>query len=372
VITQTRSVKKSLCIIFVILISGLIMGAAPACDPTNNSNIIPLFNNAAGESSAGIEKALSSLVRKAEKSISAHFYSCNLYELKDALIDAHEDGIIVRFITDNENYANSQMREACYDPLSAAGIPILTDSTSAQSHNKFMVVDGKYVWTGSLNATFGSTKYQSNDVVKIESADLANAYEDEFNEMWGSTGAQPDSNKSKFGKYKSKTLPPTTFTIGGEKVELCFDPSDNCEQKMVDVIGRAKKTIDFAIFTFTSDAIADALVRASNRMVKVRGLFDSEGSRASGSEYSRLDQIMMMDIKKQTEIAPHADLIHHKLMIIDAGKSGAKVITGSRNWTESAESKNDENTLIIESPSITERYETFFEKIFCGDSGCRR
>ena len=57
------------------------------------------------------------------------------------------------------------------------------------------------------------------------------------------------------------------------------------------------------------------------------------------------------------------DLLHHKFIVIDAGKpdSDPIVITGSHNWTSAADDNNDENTLIIHSSEIASKYLSEFQ-----------
>ena len=52
------------------------------------------------------------------------------------------------------------------------------------------------------------------------------------------------------------------------------------------------------------------------------------------------------------------DFMHNKVMIVDG-----KVITGSYNFSENAET-NDENMLVIDSADVATAYTDYFDKLF--------
>jgi phosphatidylserine/phosphatidylglycerophosphate/cardiolipin synthase-like enzyme len=72
-----------------------------------------------------------------------------------------------------------------YNRLKSAGIPVMLDENAEYMHNKFMVIDGKVVLTGSYNYSKQADTQNDENLIVIVDEAAAKAYEDEFNEMWG-------------------------------------------------------------------------------------------------------------------------------------------------------------------------------------------
>ena len=94
----------------------------------------------------GPDRALAEAIRQSRLSVDAAIYDLNLWSLRDALIDAHRRGVIVRLVTESDNLDQEELGE-----LVEAGIPVLGDRRQGLMHNKFVVVDRLEVWTGSMN-----------------------------------------------------------------------------------------------------------------------------------------------------------------------------------------------------------------------------
>ena len=109
-------------------------------------------------------------------------------------------------------------------------------------------------------------------------------------------------------------------------------------------------------FSFTSDDIAQALKDSANRGVIVSGVFEeSQYHSNTGTEYDNL-RATGLDVR----LDGNERNMHHKVFIVD----GEVVITGSYNFSRSAEERNDENTLIIYSPELAAQYLAEFERVF--------
>ena len=136
-----------------------------------------------------------------------------------------------------------------------------------------------------------------------------------------------------------------------------FSPRGGCTKAIISEIDNAKETIDVAIYSFTSKSILKALLRAHERGVKVRVVMDESGAKNRGSAYPYL---VKYGIPVRVKRGTGGGLMHHKYAIID----GKVLITGSFNWTVSAERRNDENLLIIHSPELARVYKENFEKLW--------
>mgnify|MGYP000987274482 CR=1 FL=1 len=213
--------------------------------------------------------------------------------------------------------------------------------------------------TGSMNFGLGSMVNDYNNIIIIKNTDLAQNYITEFNEMWGSSGAFPDLDLSKFGPAKTDNTI-HGFNVNGIPIQNYFSPTDHTTEQIIAAINSADYTLDIAMFTFINNDIGDAVVAAKNRGVTVRCVI--ENISYIGSEYNNL-------INNGITVRSHENIpydFHHKYCIVDALNSGSDplVVTGSHNWTNSAENDYDENILIIHSEIIANQYLEEFSKRF--------
>lgn len=137
--------------------------------------------------------------------------------------------------------------------------------------------------------------------------------------------------------------------------QVYFCPEDFCSEQLISQINSANKTIDIAIYSFTHDGIAEAIIGAKNRGVKVRVVFDY--LQAAG-QYS-VDELIESEgieikIRKQT------GAMHNKFCVID----GEKVLTGSFNYSSNADEKNDENLILLIDEELAKAYSSEFEEIW--------
>jgi phosphatidylserine/phosphatidylglycerophosphate/cardiolipin synthase-like enzyme len=213
-------------------------------------------------------------------------------------------------------------------------------------HDKFCIIDGKAVWTGSTNITENGLFRNDNNAVVVASAELAANFSGEFSEMFAD---------KKFGPRSPRGAPHPVVVLDGVTFETYFAPEDNVRREILDEIGVADRTIDFMAFSFTSDEIAKAMAKRIDTGVTVRGIFES---RNAGSRYSDDEFLTRSGAQIRMDRNPYA--MHNKVIIIDA----ETVITGSYNLSNNAENDNDENVLIIHSPAVAERYTRQFGALF--------
>jgi len=133
-----------------------------------------------------------------------------------------------------------------------------------------------------------------------------------------------------------------------------FSPKGQCEEQLLYWINRANTSIHILIYSFTLDSISDALIEAHNRGVDVKVVFEKQQI----TKYSEYQKLKAAGISVRNDTNPK--LMHDKVMIVD----GIIVITGSYNYSASAENYNNENMIIILSDYIAGIYEKEFEKIW--------
>lgn len=139
------------------------------------------------------------------------------------------------------------------------------------------------------------------------------------------------------------------------EIAAYFSPRGGCPEAIISVIDNAEKTIDCAIYTFTSREIAQALVRAYKNGVDVRVIMDRNQA-AEG--YAKKRYLINNDIPARVHIGD--GIMHNKFLVADS----TIVITGSFNWTTSADRWNYENLVVIKSPPLAKIYEKQFGKLW--------
>lgn len=113
------------------------------------------------------------------------------------------------------------------------------------------------------------------------------------------------------------------------------------------MLEQAKKSIYVQAYSFTSAPIARALVDAHKRGIRVEAILD-KSQRAE--KYTEADFLARAGISTLID-AKHA-IAHNKVIIVD----DVIVLTGSFNFTKSAEENNAENLLVISDTSLAARY----------------
>lgn len=289
---------------------------------------------------SGIDDALVAFLESARESIYCAVYDLELQRVADTLIARHKAGVNVRIVTDSE-YRDRQALRSCVD----AGVPVAFDGRSAFMHNKFCVVDGLRVWTGSTNFTSNGVFANNNNSLLIDSPKLAINFAVEFNEMF---------DGRVFGRGGSQPTPHPELEVGGVRIECYFAPEDHVQREIIHELRDAERTIDFMAFSFTSQEIADAIAARIEHGVNVRGLFER---RCAGSRYSQDDFLRAKGAHVFLDSNP--DSMHHKAIILDA----ETVVTGSYNFSKAAEQENDENVLIVHDRALAEAFRGEFERL---------
>lgn len=136
-------------------------------------------------------------------------------------------------------------------------------------------------------------------------------------------------------------------------VQVAFTPWDNAEGMIVDAINRARTEVLVQAYGFTSRTIADALLTVYRRGVRVRLLADRE--QTFSGDNSRVPELASAGISVSLEVRYQS--AHNKVIVIDPASIDGAVITGSYNWTYSAQRRNSENVVIFRrSPELVKRY----------------
>lgn len=282
-----------------------------------------------------------SQINSAQNSIDIALYGWgDIPKLYNALLNAKKRGVKIRIVYDENSYYLETKN------LLSLAEKTSTDTPKIIMHNKFIIFDKKNLITGSMNfSQTGFSGFNSNCVFSINSTDLAQIYTEEFEQMLN----------GKFHQNKQK-INHNTIQIGTTKITPLFSPKDNAiNNNIIPIINKAEKYIYIPAFVITHDKLAEALVQAKSRNINVKIIIDATNVTTKRSKLKVLRNAGI-DVKVEN----YAGKLHSKSIIID----DKYVIAGSMNFSNSGETKNDENCLIIEDERLAKYYKGFFEYLW--------
>lgn len=311
-----------------------------------------------------MDDTLIAYIDRAQLSVDVSIYNfnnTNISNIATALNNAHNRGCVVRVVSDGSSLnLGLQGLDAAIGQINSP-----TSSDYGIMHNKFVVIDAEHtdpnvpiVWTGSMNFTQTGINSFANNVIILQDQSLARAYTLEFEEMYGSTGAQPSLNDAVFGPYKSNNTP-HEFIIGGKRIECYFSPSDGVNEKIISTANTGDHEVFVNTMLITRSDIGYALRDLHNAGKDVKVLINNKAE-CSSTVVSTLENSLDTLFREFGE----SHILHHKLMIVDPNYTNSNpiVLTGCHNWSNSADQRNDENTLIIHDSTIANIYFQEFTK----------
>ena len=306
----------------------------------------PLTINDPNNPIGSIEEKLLGFINAAQVSIHIASFEFNLPRVADALIAAKARGVDVRWVTDNENGLDidANPNRGQFTRLMAGGVEVKDDAgRSALMHNKFWIFDRQILWTGSTNITVNGIYKQNNNVILIRSPEIAAIYEREWEELW--TG--------QLGRRAPSTMNSQWAILDGTPIQVIFSPEDGAVSYLVAMLNDAQVSIRFLAFSFTDYPMAQAMVTRAQNGVDVQGVFETFGSNSPRSELKTL-WCAGLPVRQDG----NGSFLHDKVIIID----NSIVVTGSLNFSSSADEDNEENVIIIDNPGIAALYLQEYQK----------
>ncbi len=359
----------------------------------------------------------SELLAMANASAYGSFFQLNHRTLVERLVDTADRGIEMGLTTDARYRGHKDYVDG-FAALLGAGIPLAFDVTdsgsdrSPLSHNKFIVVDGRYTWTGSFNPIDDKpSAIHADNVVRFDSQGIAALHEEEYRQLAGGT----------YGTAKKTGVGGGRFSVDGAPVDIRFSPGisaavmrkrakgliagetieracavstasgrpyigsrfqnlDSCGGPYDLIIGaaaRAKSSIYFVTFSLALQDLGDVMLERLGAGVDVRGVVDptvygrsvpkslqSAGADIRMTPNSNPECAPYVSPKKNCPKNPNKVWLHHKFVIVDYGTEQAVVITGSHNISSSAEFKNDETLVVIRDRAVVEAYYRIFRETY--------
>lgn len=307
--------------------------------------------------------ATAAKIRDARSTIDFAMYSISTSgPIWEALQEAVADGVRVRCILNKGDSDNASKAAA----LEGIGVHVFT--VEKTMHEKFALIDAPLWWrrkliNGSANWSRGAeTKYSENTIVFNRHYGLFYAFQQEFNTLLSrskplSVGAADHMEPVKLRRPRSSVLRRERAVFTSSNT----DGSYNCADEIIALMQTAKESIKIDVAHFNLRRIADALIQVHQddladgvEDIEIEVLVDI-GEYGVGYSQVRHLEANGIPVRYKTYSLlfhhPRSQIMHHKTIIVDE----TNMITGSYNWSRTAEHKNYENIIVIEGSGPNEK-----------------
>lgn len=303
----------------------------------------------------GVEARAVAFIDSAQASLHAALYELGLPSVAMAMRQARARGVDVRLFLETDN-REARNERPCLAILEGV-VPIGFDGRKPLMHHKFMVADGRRVWTGSVNLTWTGCHLHCNEAVVIDDPTL---------------GARFDAQFERLFRGESDAPPLAAVEVGGCGVACGFAPGDDRLRPFLDAVTTARRRIRIAAFSLTHPRLVEAIAARTRAGVAVEIVLDARlargpaGRRAAARLQAAGCAVLLGGPRPSGALLRHFGLpsgqdvkIHHKLIVVD----GRRVVTGSANLSTNGFERNDENVLAIEaSPPVAAAFEALVDK----------
>jgi phosphatidylserine/phosphatidylglycerophosphate/cardiolipin synthase-like enzyme len=281
----------------------------------------------------GIDETIAADLLQAQNTVDVAAYDFEAQPIIDALIELHGRGVQVRVVTDTDNADLPTIAE-----LRDNDIEVVEDDRSGIMHEKFIVIDGRYLWVGAMNFAGRDVYCHNNNTVRFDAPQLAANYTAEMEEMFVD---------GSFGPTSPDNTPNPQLTINGVEIENYFASEGDVASILAERVAAAQNEILFLAFSFTHEDIGETMLARAEEGVTVRGVFETTGSDTQYSYFGPMRDAGLDNLQVRQD--GNGFLMHHKVIILDQSTT----IFGSFNFSGNANESNDENVLIVHDPTFT-------------------
>jgi phosphatidylserine/phosphatidylglycerophosphate/cardiolipin synthase-like enzyme len=350
--------------------------------------------------------------------LTGSFYQINDPLVIDTLVAAKERGADVRLTTDASFFEDEHYVEG-FKRMTEAGIEIAFDFNASKadrpplSHNKFITIDERWLWTGSFNPIEDEpSRIHADNALLIDSPALASLHDAEFETLFG---GQFGADKREVGVGGGR------FSVDGAEISVRFSPgltgsplkrrakelvatgdaAKACDARLgngknaiperyrqldpcggpydliMGEVARATSNVYFVSFSLALDDLGTVVMERMGAGVEIKGVVDpTVASRGIIEE--------MIEGGADVRYTPNSDptcpayvtpryacprnpnkvWLHHKFVLVDYGTDHPVVLTGSHNMSQSAEEKNDEALVVIRDRAVAESYYRIFREAY--------
>jgi len=193
-----------------------------------------------------IDDLIVNMIDNARSSLDVAIMSFGRQNIIDAVVRAYYRGVKCRFVGDAEYLAGG---DHGYMAMMENHIPMTVGNENHIMHDKFFIIDKRFVITGSSNISDSSFESDMNNYSIMDSPQIARDFTDEFEQMFA----------GRFGNAKKFINNGNTYRVGDTVVEVYFSPHEDAMGKILEYTDNALATIHFFIFAFTKDQVGSSL-----------------------------------------------------------------------------------------------------------------
>jgi phosphatidylserine/phosphatidylglycerophosphate/cardiolipin synthase-like enzyme len=379
-----------------------------------NNRLLEIYTNYPGIRPGGqkppeFDIRLAQMIDGAKRQVYWAMYGFSRPSIQAAVLRAVQRGLDEQLAGDEGTYASGEVGYGAFSDLLRRypNAKLITGNSASIQHNKFCVIDGRFLMTGTGNISNSEIDQNYNIWTLIESREMAADYIDEHQQMMA----------GRFGHAKDRVNYNNVFDVGGVKIEVYFSPYEDPMARFLQGVQEAQSSVHFAIFAFTHDQLGRLFIQkhkeftAAGNPKAVHGVMDRSQivhdqyvevyrigtscghtygfeagtgvtnggntnpftaswdttlTQANTRCYAPFD--LKIDGNENTtsigDWQAGGGRLHAKTIAIDAGTPNAKLMMGSFNWSPNADLNNDENLIVIHSPAIVDRYIKFWEGIY--------
>lgn len=271
-------------------------------------------------------------------------YVISLPGAADAIIRAKERGVEVRVVIDYGHAfpTDGKGRSKELERLIESGVAVRAlrgFSDYGIMHNKFGIYDGKLLSAGSYNWTTAADVYNFENALFRDEPELLAAFQGYWDWMWARSSPL-NKAPAVLGEGEGFTAAAALSFKGQSWPAATFSPRGGTEALIIRAIDLCQRSLDIAMFSFFSENVGWAVVRAKQRGVAVRVVMDRGQGR--NSTVRKLFAEQGVDFRYSSGVGGMG-VLHHKFALFD----GEMLETGSFNYSNNAEFNSYENVIYL-------------------------
>ncbi len=326
-------------------------------------------------------RAMVNLIHNAEATIDFSVMGFSHPDIVDAIEMAWERGIRVRMVGDADHWYNEG-----YQRMLNRQVPMSIGNQQHIMHNKFLIVDDRFVFIGTANWTKSDMTQNSNNMILVDHPGVAADFKAEFEQMFDGL----------FGYMKREIDNGRVYQVGDTEVEVWFSPNEDTLGRMLEVVDGAEESVNFTIFAFTQDFLGSSYIRKHQEVGRrfdlsekvageiprygISGVIDQSQLHSNG-QYHESYRLLSAGIplrmdgndqnRKPGDYQAGGGRLHSKTMMIDTYAEDPDIektiVTGSFNWSASATLSNDEFLVLLRGDRVADLYNDYYRYLW--DSG---
>lgn len=292
----------------------------------------------------------------------------------EAFVRAYDRGVKIKMVGDAEHLYNYG-----YERFRDRHIPMTVGNAPHIMHDKFMVVDDRFVFASTANWSQTDLKHNSNNFVVIDSPEVAKDFQAEHEQMFDGV----------FGHNKVEIENGRFYQVGDTMVEVWFAPNEDVSGRMLELVRGAQDSVWFTIFAFTKDQVGGEYIAKQEEWIRsgrldpnnlpddksvgVWGVIDQSQLHSNG-QYHEAYRLLAAEVpmrmdgndasRQPGDYQAGGGRLHSKTMVIDPDGENPIVISGSFNWSASATQSNDEYLMVFHGKRVAQEFKAYFNYLY--------